>query len=293
MLKFATMTTTPQYAWVTLVMHGDRYVTGAVVLAFSLRRVKTTATLVVLVTPDVSNEARLQLATVFDLVQEVPIITGIFNKKLTNKQESHYGKFMSDLPTKLHVLTLKQFTKVILMDADTVFQRNADHLFSLRAPAGIWDFFPDVAKNTRAGAAMTTIRHGERVESWVVARALTETFVCWGTTLLLEPSLAEFTAMVDLTTTGFGFPKCPSGFEEQVLAYYYYHNQWTKIGKEYGLVPWKNWGDETTAYVLHFYGDKKPWEYDDASPVYDDIELWRLYYSEYLQWVKNGYGRPC
>jgi hypothetical protein len=61
----------PRVAWVTLVMKGDSYTPGALVVGHSLRRSQTRAELVVMVTEDVSAIARAHLALVFDHVIDV------------------------------------------------------------------------------------------------------------------------------------------------------------------------------------------------------------------------------
>ena len=55
-------------------MIGDEYVPGALVLAYSLKKVKTKARLVVMVTKDVSEKARNQLKLIFDDIVEVPYV---------------------------------------------------------------------------------------------------------------------------------------------------------------------------------------------------------------------------
>lgn len=275
-----------KYAWVTLIMCGDSYIPGAIVMAYSLRQVKTTADIVALVTLDVSATGVEELRKVFDVVIRVGYITGKFNHRLTSKQEAHYGKFMSLLPTKFHCLALTQYDKVILMDADTLFQLNSDHLFCLPAPAGIWDFYDPIGTATPADRQLKSIKHGDRIPVKYVEDAFQATFVCWGTSLVLRPSFDDFDALVKMAKDDNrpDFPKCPSGFEEQLLGWYY-RNAWTKVGKEYGLVPWKRWGDERTAFVLHFYSDKKPWEYmPEDENVWPDVLIWQAKYREYREW---------
>ena len=55
-------------------MIGDEYVPGALVLAYSLKKVKTKARLIVMVTKDVSEKARNQLKLIFDDIIEVPYV---------------------------------------------------------------------------------------------------------------------------------------------------------------------------------------------------------------------------
>ena len=61
-------------AYVTLMMIGDAYLPGALVLADSLRRVKSKWPVVIMVTPDVSKEACQILAGAYDDVIHVDYI---------------------------------------------------------------------------------------------------------------------------------------------------------------------------------------------------------------------------
>lgn len=64
--------TLPEEAYVTLATN-DTYAFGAVVLAYSLRDVKTTKKLVVLITRDVGPVMKHILALVFDDLQQVTL----------------------------------------------------------------------------------------------------------------------------------------------------------------------------------------------------------------------------
>src|SRR6185312_3827432 len=63
-----------KYAYVTLVMIGDLYVAGAIVLAQSIRKSGSIVDLVVLVTPDVSEEGKKVLGCYFNYVIQVNYI---------------------------------------------------------------------------------------------------------------------------------------------------------------------------------------------------------------------------
>ncbi len=62
------------HAYVWLVMRGDRFVPGALISAWSVKKSGSTKDLVCMITEDVSETARLQLATVFTRVIIVPYI---------------------------------------------------------------------------------------------------------------------------------------------------------------------------------------------------------------------------
>jgi len=62
------------YAYVTLIMMGDKYIPAAVVLAYSIRELNSNCDLVVMITKDVSEKGKNILGSYFDLVLKVPYI---------------------------------------------------------------------------------------------------------------------------------------------------------------------------------------------------------------------------
>ncbi|XP_073318643.1 glycogenin-2 [Pagrus major] len=111
-------------AFVTLVT-SDSYCMGAVVVAKSLRHHGTTRSIVVMVTPNVSEQKRLSLGNVFDKVIMVDMMDS----------EDHPNLFMLGRPelgitfTKIHCWTLTQYSKCVFLDADTLVLCNVDELF--------------------------------------------------------------------------------------------------------------------------------------------------------------------
>ena len=123
---------TKNYAYVTLVMLGDLYVSAAIVLAHSLRKLETKSDLVVLVTPDVSEAAKRVLSIFFDKVKEINYVT-VPNWR--TKKQTH-RKYLELVFTKFHLFNLTEYKKVLLIDADALILKHPDHIFSLETPAG-------------------------------------------------------------------------------------------------------------------------------------------------------------
>ena len=129
-----------QYAVVTLLMLGDGYLPGCLLLAKSLRdaspRLCAEVDLVCMVTPDVSASARADLRTLFDRVDEVPYI------ELPPARVPHrpaVRPIYARTFTKLRFLQYKQYAKVLLMDADMVAVRpDLFSLFDLSPPAAVF-----------------------------------------------------------------------------------------------------------------------------------------------------------
>lgn len=120
------------YAYVTLIMLGDKYIAGAIVLAQSLRNLDTESDLVVMITPDVSEDGRRVLSQYFDRIIHVDYVN-IPNWR-TKKQQ--YKRYLELVFTKFHVFNLIEYKKVIMIDADALVLKHPDHLFTLNAPAG-------------------------------------------------------------------------------------------------------------------------------------------------------------
>ncbi|KAM8722757.1 glycogenin-2 isoform 2-T2 [Acanthopagrus schlegelii] len=144
-------------AFVTLVT-SDSYCRGAIVVAKSLQRHGTTRSIVVMVTPNVSEQKRLSFSNVFDEVIMVDMMDS----------EDHPNLFMLGRPelgitfTKIHCWTLTQYSKCVFLDADTLVLCNVDELFEREelsaAPdpgwpdcfnSGVFVFRPSLHTHTR------------------------------------------------------------------------------------------------------------------------------------------------
>ncbi|CAG06641.1 unnamed protein product, partial [Tetraodon nigroviridis] len=111
-------------AFVTLVT-SHAYCMGAVVVARSLRRHGTTRSLVVMVTPNVSEQSRHLLHSVFDEVLTVDGMESGDSLHLSSLGRPELGVTF----TKIHCWTLTQYSKCVFLDADTLILENVDELF--------------------------------------------------------------------------------------------------------------------------------------------------------------------
>ncbi|XP_037903457.1 glycogenin-1 isoform X2 [Hermetia illucens] len=112
------------YAWVTLATN-DLYSLGALVLAYSLKRVSTAHQLAILITPTVSESMRNKLKDVFNVVQEVNVLDSQDAANLALLARPELGITF----TKIHCWRLIQFEKCVFLDADTLVLQNCDELF--------------------------------------------------------------------------------------------------------------------------------------------------------------------
>jgi len=111
-------------AWVTLATN-DNYAVGALTLAQSLKRVKTTKLLCVMITSEVSEEMKKVLEETFD---RVVVVDPLDSKDIVNLQlleRTELGITFS----KIHCWRLTEYSKCVFLDADTLLIHNSDELF--------------------------------------------------------------------------------------------------------------------------------------------------------------------
>ncbi|KIO08623.1 glycosyltransferase family 8 protein [Pisolithus tinctorius Marx 270] len=125
----------PQYAFVTL-LTSDSYLPGALTLAYALKDVHRNLPpdqqlqydIVCIVTPETVDVSTPKLLRkVFDVVIGVEVLTNPDDQKLDLLGRPDLDTVL----TKLHVLRLTQYSKVIFLDADVLPVRPLSHLFKI------------------------------------------------------------------------------------------------------------------------------------------------------------------
>lgn len=269
--------------WCTLVMCGDGYVPGALVLARSIRESKSAYPIWCMVTPDVSAGARSVLAQSFDRVVPVDYIKYPCRKMLSTKQQRMYGGWIESSFTKWHVLDPVTFPvdRVMFIDADIILLENIDELFGLSAPAATYSL--PWARPWTAGGMYNPYgvrKHGDKISLGDVAQGLDPpmpSLVGLGSLVLVQPHTETFTAMMRVLTAEplYGHRLCTSGFDEQLLAetfircglvptYIHQRYNW-HAGKDY----WLEKGDRPR--VRHYFNDK-PWH--QSRDAWPDLAEW-------------------
>lgn len=272
-------------AWVTLVMGGDRYVPGALVLGQSLKRVETKFDTICMVAGGVSPEAVRDLERVFTRVRRVDLISTPSRPMRGKKQQQLYSQeFTSTIFTKWNCLTFVEYDKVVCVDADIAFQTNADDLFSLPTPAGTFD------NPWHSGEGWYgRISHGDSVSTEAIRAAYksVQGYVVFGSLVVLSPSIECFQRLVTLLVQCTPYGKnllSSNGPDELAITELYVpqtgpiHGTWTHIDPRYHLIPWKTYSpplgkirlDEARA--IHYFGKEKPWEMGRGT--WPDLKLW-------------------
>lgn len=274
---------TSEFAYVCLVMKGDLYVPGAIVAAHSIRETGTKYDIVCMVTPDVSPEGVKKLHAVFDYVHQVDYIERKTKHLRSKKIENRYGYWKSVSYTKARMLQLTQYKKTMFMDSDLVVVENIDTLFELPTPAGTFSLSQAKPFKTKGlYNPFAKYGHAQTISPNDVKKGF-KTFVCIGTSLVLEPSEEHFQQYLKMLTVmePFGFDKCVNGPDEQSIVWFYHTvlgAKWTHIHQAYNMIPWKEktWmvskGQFGKPFVLHYVCEDKPWKL--ARDEWEDLGAW-------------------
>lgn len=286
-----------KYAYVTLVMLGDLYIAGAIVLAHSIRKCGSKVDLVVLVTPDVSTEGKKILSMFFTHV----IMIDYVNVPNWRTKRQPHRKYLELVFTKFHIFNLVQYEKVLLIDADALVLKYPDHLFTLDAPAGC--FLEDkeliIAYDKDGNYVLPkdgelqwykkyckTISHGKLIPKEYTDRLKTQfgNSGIGGGLMLLQPKLGELENIIKDVSRGFMKHLVENKFvfpEQQYLALRY-SGKWTSMNPRFfGLQGFPHW---KVLYGLQYGGDK-PFciksKIDISIRVqFPDFILWHEYYAE-------------
>ncbi|KAF7700449.1 glycogenin-1a isoform X1 [Silurus meridionalis] len=224
-------------AFVTLATN-DSYAKGAMVLGVCLRNHKTSRNLVVLIGDDVSQPCRSVLGQIFDEVCAVSVLDSGDVPRLAMMKRPE----LSVTFTKLHCWSLTHYSKCVFMDADTLVLCNVDELFEREelsaAPDPGW---PD----------------------------------CFNSgVFVFRPSRETYTALLTACTEHGSF----DGGDQGVLNSYFSDWATADIAKHLPFIynlssvsiytyppAFRRFGHN--AKVIHFLGEKKPW---DSQPGDDD-----------------------
>ena len=288
------------YAYVTFVMLGDKYISAAIVLAESVRKIGSMADLVVLVTNDVSLEGKEILKRFFDHVINVEYIN--FENWETKIQE--YPSYLDLVFTKFRIFNLIQYKKILLIDADTIILNHPDHLFTLHAPAGVYlpnktdimtyddkgrysydkkiEWFNKYCKYCSHGKLIPKVITDKIKQGLVNSKNYYGGIS--GGLILLKPSKEEFNAILkDINTPKMlNIIKDKLIWPEQQYLGMRYSGLWTSIEPIFlGLQGFPHW---SVLFGLQFSGEK-PFVLESKYSIeerikYEDFQLWYKFYRD-------------
>jgi Glycosyl transferase family 8 len=258
------------YAYVTLVMRGDEYVEGALVLAKSLTESGTKHDLVCMVTWDVSAAALQRLSRYYKIVQ-VKYVYYKCPRMLTARQDQLYSKWINYSFTKWQCFSLTQYAKIVYLDADHLVLKNIDHLFDMTTPALC--FSSDFHKY------YDHLCHGDLIGTReIVSYFRFNKILCKTGTAVLTPNLVTLERIKRLLHPGnccLVKNRYHNGYDEQVLlqAIVQSNQTITQLSLMYvwsaGNYPRLRKNAEP--YIINYYGDKKPWKFSARAVVRDTL----------------------
>ncbi|XP_011492779.1 glycogenin-1 isoform X2 [Oryzias latipes] len=249
-------------AFVTLVT-SDSYCQGAEVVARSLRRHGTTRPVVVMVTPNVSEQRRFSLHSDFD---EVVLVDPLPSQ---NPSPSPWRCPELSL-TKIQCWTLTQFRKCVFLEADTLVLSNVDELFQREelsaAPdpawpdcfnSGVFVFTPSLHTHSRL------LQHAEQ-------HAEQHAGVDGADQVLLNSFFSSW-PLQNL------HHRLPFVYNLISSCCYSYLPAFTQFGHH--------------AKIVHFTGALKPWSRQREAAPPDPLErFWSLWWKEHLS--RSAEGQP-
>lgn len=269
------------YAYVWLVMHGDRYVPGVITSVYSIAATNPNADLVVMVTDDVPARSIESISKLAKVVI-VPYITfiGKFNH---DDPRGKYSSWIESSYTKWQCLRLK-YNKIFLLDADTIVTKNIDEVFTYPAPAGIFQQQKPLYNSVLSKYLNAKHNLPEKTTLLPVDidRLLNtkNQLLASASSILLEPTGDVFSFILAISELKDKTYPNTTGVDEQAIAYYMsvvLKKSWTVLSTKYNAVPWWKYGSTIGhAYgkILHFMTKEKPWERNTSE------------FPELMEWAK-------
>jgi lipopolysaccharide biosynthesis glycosyltransferase len=263
-----------KYAYVTILYGNNIYLTGALVLGYSLMKTNTPYDRIIMVTPDVSGEYKFYLRTIYTHVQEIEYI------EVSSEIFSEENTRFRDVFTKLECLSLMQYDKIILLDSDMIIAKNMDHLFKLNAPAAC------LKKNY--------IPYGKLIPSNMICSGNKLVGSINAGLMLLKPDNNELENIKKDISKNTQLNKYK--YPEQDYLSLRYCGKWTSISFNYnfqfGLTNRvkKCHYKINDIYVIHYSSSYKPWNdlIEDRIVTDDEIKFKEEHNKYYVLW-KNAY----
>ena len=279
------------YAYVTLIMLGDSYIPAALVLAKSIRDAGSEADLVVLITPDISEDGKRALSVFFDRVIDINYVK-VKNWRTTKQTTREYLNLVF---TKFHVFNLVEYKKVILIDADALVLKYPDHLFTINAPAGCYledkdhiitydrkgnYILPDNKKIKWYDEMCNCCGHGKLIDRSITDRIKKNyrNSGIGGGLMILEPKIGELDNIILDVSRGYSkfLVENKLIWPEQQYLSLRYSGKWHGINPRFfGLQGYPHW---KVLYGLQYGGDK-PFMIKSKM----DINI-RLLFPDYVLW---------
>lgn len=219
-------------AWVTLVMCGDEYIAGAMVMARSLRQYETSYPVFLMVDGTQSHEMMelVRSSGLFHCIKVVPIIQHKSIRYAKPHIAGRYEHWVDSSYTKWNCFIPGIFSpfivgKIMFVDADVLFLNNCDHLFELPAPAARFAS-PWTRPYGPGWSPYGVLTHGHPIFNESIFRALIKperrsSSVCDGGMVLITPTNKLYKEFREILKRHegkvYGNNTCKNGPDEQIL----------------------------------------------------------------------------
>ena len=291
-------------AFVWLLMKGDNYLPGVFTSVHSVNRTRACGrggdfNTVVMVTPDVSENAIKELNKVCDYVVKIDYIQHQTKPMKTERQKEIYGSWIDVSYTKWSCLLLP-FNKVVFLDADVIVLDTITSLFELNTPAGQFSsaFAKPSGKMTNHYVDALNVgndgyaKHGSFINRTMIQKGM-ETTTVHASSIVLSPSVEDFKGYMKMLSefSVFGFDT-NSGADEQSIVYYYslYENgpkkSWVNVHQRFNFHSFKQNGlflKDEMPYVIHFMSTPKVWNMKVTE--YEDIVNWYIMFLDGIDYT--------
>ncbi|QGR53736.1 glycosyltransferase [Moumouvirus maliensis] len=232
-----------KYAYVTVMYGNNIYLTGALVLGYTLYKTKTNYDRIILVTPDVSDLYKSYLSPMYTKIINIDYVQ--VNSNIFSERETRFR----DVFTKLVCLNLVEYDKIILLDLDMIIAKNIDHLFKLNAPAACLKRFH--------------VSYGKKIPSKMICDGNKLVGSINAGLMLLKPDKKEWVDIQNDIMNNNQINKYK--YPEQDYLSLRYCDKWTSITFNYnfqfGLTNRvkKYSYNINNIYVIHYSSSYKPW----------------------------------
>lgn len=291
-----------KYSYVTMLILGDGYLPGALTVGYSIIKMGSKIDRTIIITDDVSENARQLLRKVYNKIIVVPYIEPIegITKKVLTERYPHYAKTF----TKLNILNLVEYEKVLYLDADSLVIKNFDSIFNLDPPAAVYYGSHKMHENNYRPRLMgdkyvwhqrycSCCDHGKKIPNIltdVVKRDKEKGEIVYGISaecMLLKPDkklLSEI--LVELHDPEF-VKKHSKGFlSDTGYITWKFSGQWTGIDPRFLGRRGYPKIDEIFGVTL---GGAKPWVPENVkyTKTYPDYEIWYKYFTEMMLYIRK------
>jgi alpha-N-acetylglucosamine transferase len=246
-------------------MKGDKYVPGALVLAYSIKQF-TKYDVACMITSDVSDKGREQLKSIFDHIFVIDYLKPKSNltKSYLEKSKNRWKRFAEfyqwlDIAlTKFNLFKFTQYKKVLFLDADQLVRKNTDFVFDYQTPAGL------LSINTSVG-------DDQLIPEDDVIKSLKQ-YGMRGNIILLKPSMEAYSNIQKFVNNekviNYIMKKDFNAGPDEALITLFFRKNWHKLPDTIANQKY----DINQKYYIHHYMVQKPWT--GADMKYEDVKIW-------------------